>query len=137
MSYNCIIVGNTLHVKNNNKIYPTKNGAYMNIVERIRDLCTQNKTTIKALERELNIANGSIRNWEANKPSVEKVLLVSQRFNVSIDWLVTGKESGELTLEEKKLVDLYRSADERGKRTIFRTAEAEGMEQELSDSMIG
>jgi len=47
MSYNCIIVGNFLHVKNNNKIYPTKNGAYMNIVERIRDLCTQNKTTIK------------------------------------------------------------------------------------------
>lgn len=103
----------------------------MNIVERIRDLCTQNKTTIKALERELNIANGSIRNWEANKPSVEKVLLVSQRFNVSIDWLVTGKESGELTLEEKKLVDLYRSADERGKRTIFRTAEAEGMETRI------
>lgn len=109
----------------------------MNIVERIQSLCTQNKTTIKALERELNIANGSIRRWNESKPSVEKVLLISQKFNISIDWLVTGKEAEELTTEERQLVNLYRAADERGKRAIIRTAEAENMEQESSNSKIG
>lgn len=107
------------------------------MVERIKELCKINKITIKSLEKELEIGNGSIAKWTKSKPSVENVLKISQKFNVSLDWLITGKEPEELTLEEKKLVNLYRSADERGKRAIFRTAEAENMEQESSDSMIG
>lgn len=107
------------------------------MVERIKELCKINKITIKSLEKELEIGNGSIARWTKSKPSVENVLKISQKFNVSLDWLVIGKEPEELTLEEKKLVNLYRSADERGKRAIFRTAEAENMEQESSDSMIG
>lgn len=70
-------------------------------------------------------------------PSVDKVQIVADMLSVSIDWLVTGKEPDELTLEERKLIDLYRSADDRGKRTIFRTAEAETLEQESSNSKIG
>lgn len=116
----------------------------MSMVERIRNLCTQNKTTIKALERELNIANGSIRNWETNKPSVEKVLLVSQRFNVSIDWLLTGKETADLESNEQELVELYRNTNDIGQPLIIKQAESiqqtlprEKQEQELSDSKIG
>lgn len=107
------------------------------MVERIKELCKNNKITIKSLEKELEIGNGSIAKWTKSKPSVENVLKISQKFNVTLDWLVTGKEPEELTLEEKNLVNLYRSADERGKRAIIRTAEAENMEQESSDSMIG
>lgn len=35
----------------------------MDLVDKIRDLCWQNKTTIAQLERELGFSNGSIRNW--------------------------------------------------------------------------
>ena len=89
------------------------------------------------IEKELGIGNGSIAKWTKSKPSVENILKISQKFDVSLDWLVTGKEPEELTQEERNLVNLYRVADERGKRAIIRTAEAETLEQKSSDSKIG
>ena len=107
------------------------------MVERIKGLCKNNKISIKALEKELGIGNGSIAKWTKSKPSVENILKISQKFDVSLDWLVTGKEPEELTQEERNLVNLYRAAEERGKRAIIRTAEAENLEQESLDSKIG
>lgn len=109
----------------------------MEIVERIKDLCIAENITIKELERIIQISNGSIRHWNEKTPSVERVLLVADHFNVSIDWLVTGKESGNLTPEEQLLVDHYRRADNRGKRSIMRTAESESAELESSTSKLG
>lgn len=116
----------------------------MNIVERVQSLCTQSKTTIKALERELNIANGSIRKWNESKPSIEKVLLISQKFNVSIDWLVTGKEAEDITQDEKKLISLYRNTNDIGQPLTMKHAEdiqqalpRETQEQKSLNSKIG
>lgn len=109
----------------------------MEIVERIKDLCIAENITIKELERIIQISNGSIRHWNEKTPSVERVLLVAEHFNVSLDWLVTGKESRNLTPEEQLLVDHYRRADDRGKRSIMRTAESESAELESSASKLG
>ncbi len=109
----------------------------MEIVERIKDLCIAENITIKELERIIQISNGSIRHWNEKTPSVERVLLVADHFNVSLDWLVTGKESENLTPEEQLLVDHYRRADNRGKRSIMRTAESESAELESSTSKLG
>ncbi len=102
----------------------------MEIVERIKNLCNTENITIKELERIIQISNGSIRHWNEKTPSVERVLLVADHFNVSLDWLVTGKESGNLTSEEQLLVDHYRRADDRGRRNIMKIAENESAELE-------
>lgn len=109
----------------------------MELIERIENICKQKGYSIMRLEKESGLSNGQIGKWKKQKPSYDKVASVANTLNVTIDWLITGKAPEDLTLEEKKLIDLYRSADERGKRAIFRTAEAESMEQESSDSMIG
>lgn len=109
----------------------------MKIVERIKSLCITENITIKELERIIQISNGSIRHWNEKTPSVERVLLVADYFKVSLDWLVTGKESGKLTPEEQQLIDYYRKADDRGKRSILRTAESESTELESSASKLG
>lgn len=109
----------------------------MEIVERIKSLCITENITIKELERIIQISNGSIRHWNEKMPSVERVLLVADYFKVSLDWLVTGKESGKLTPEEQQLIDYYRKADDRGKRSILRTAESESTELESSTSKLG
>nr|DAH73160.1 MAG TPA: repressor protein [Inoviridae sp.] len=109
----------------------------MEIVERIKSLCITENITIKELERIIQISNGSIRHWNEKTPSVERVLLVADYFKVSLDWLVTGKESGNLTPEEQQLIDYYRKADDRGKRSILRTAESESTELESSASKLG
>ena len=108
----------------------------MEIVERIKSLCITENITIKELERIIQISNGSIRHWNEKTPSVERVLLVADYFKVSLDWLVTGKESGKLTPEEQQLIDYYRK-DDRGKRSILRTAENESTELESSASKLG
>ena len=86
----------------------------MSIVERIKVRCKEKGTSMNALEKELGFGNGSIRLWDKKEPGSQKVILVAERLDLSLDWLLTGKESGNLTPEEKLLVDYYRRADDRG-----------------------
>ena len=49
--------------------------------------------TIAELEREVGFGNGTIRRWEDSSPSIDKVQKLAEYFNVSIDFLLTGKDS--------------------------------------------
>ena len=109
----------------------------MQIVERIKTRCKEKGTTMGTLEKELGFGNGTIRRWDERMPSADKALIIANRLEVTVEWLLTGKETAELSPEEQKLVDLYRVADTRGKRNIMRSAEAESAELESSDSKIG
>lgn len=60
------------------------------MVERIKSLCDQNGLTFKTLEKELGLGNGTVRNWDDSKPSVDRVALVAKRFGVTIDYLYWG-----------------------------------------------
>lgn len=112
-------------------------GDIMNIVERIKLKCNEKNKSISSLENESTLGHGTIRRWNEKMPSIDKVQIVADMLQVSIDWLITGKEPDQLSPEEKKLIELYRNADSRGKRAILRTAESENMELESSNSMIG
>ena len=109
----------------------------MSLVTRIREKCTEKNTSLKALEREIGLGNGTIKRWDENIPSYDKVIKVADFLQVSFHWLIFGKEAGELTPEEMQLVEFYRKADERGKRAILRTAESESAELESSASKTG
>lgn len=109
----------------------------MSIVERIKSKCKEKGTSMNALEKELGFGNGSIRLWDKKEPGSQKVILVAEKLDLSLDWLLTGKESGNLTPEEQLLVDHYRRADNRGKRSIMRIAESESAELESSTSKLG
>ena len=109
----------------------------MDIVKRIKQKCAEKGTTMGTLEKELGFANGSIRRWDERVPGADRVLILANRLEISVDWLLTGKESGNLTPEEQQLIDYYRKADDRGKRSILRTAESESTELESSASKLG
>lgn len=97
----------------------------MPLLERIKSKCIENNTNFKQLEEELGFGNGTIRKWETQKPSYDKVVAVANKLNISLDWLILGKECSDISCAEQKLISLYRQADERGKRNIMRQAEAE------------
>ena len=109
----------------------------MSIVERIKKSCKENSTSMNALEKELGLGNGTIRLWDTKEPGANKVIMVAERLGLSLDYILTGKEAGNLTPEEQQLVNLYRQADDRGKRSIFRTAQDEARELESSISGTG
>ena len=61
------------------------------LVERIKELCDKEGTTIKALEKGLGFGNGTIRLWDSSSPSAAKLYLVAFYFGVSMEYLL-GKE---------------------------------------------
>ena len=81
------------------------------MIERIREKCNEKGLKISQLEKELGFGNATIRRWGENAPSVDKALKVANFLNISLEWLVTGKEAGELTQEEKEIIENYRKAD--------------------------
>ena len=109
----------------------------MDIVERIKEKSRQKGTNIATREKELGIGNGVIRRWNDRKPGAEQVYKIAVCLNTTVEWLLTGKESGNLTPEEQLLVDHYRKADDRGRRNIMKTAENESTELESSTSKLG
>ena len=54
------------------------------------------------LERRLGFGNGSIKRFSISSPSIERVMLISEFFNVSLDWLVYGSNKNFLNLTEKE-----------------------------------
>lgn len=71
------------------------------IGERLLRLRNQNYLTQEELAERLNVSRQSISKWELNKtlPDVEKLIQLSEVYQVSIDYLIRGKEAEE---EEKK-----------------------------------
>lgn len=94
----------------------------MTIVERIKAKCKEKSTTMGTLEKELGFGNGNIRRWDERTPGADRIFAVAQRLGVTVEWLLTGKEAGELTPEEQRLVDLYRSCSETGQDIIMENA---------------
>lgn len=66
----------------------------MSLLSNIKKLCSENKTTIPALQKELGFGTGTIYKWDKNQPTLDKIKKVAERFNVTLDEL-TGFEKRE------------------------------------------
>lgn len=94
---------------------------YINTIgERIRYLRNLNGTTLKFLSDATKISKGNLSSYENNKfnPGAEALVLISNFFNVSTDYLLTGKDFSpclsteenlfDISNEEYKLIKLFR-----------------------------
>ena len=79
----------------------------MGIVDRVRELAKQQGTTIKALEVELGLGNGTISRWDKSSPNLSSILKVAVRLNTSVEFLSDGVDKNlpesELTPGEKMM----------------------------------
>ena len=84
------------------------------------------------------ISKNNIGNYKNGQiPNATTLYKLSQILGVSMEYMIAGKEAADLTPEEQQLVDLYRQADARGKRSILRIAQDEARELESSASGTG
>lgn len=60
----------------------------MDLYERIKELSTGQKISIRQLEEKLNYGNGTIGRWKKSNPSIDKVQKVADYFHVSVDYLL-------------------------------------------------
>lgn len=59
--------------------------------EIVKELCRMNGISLSQLEREAGLSNGQLGKWKKSSPSVDKVSLLADYFDVSIDYLVGRK----------------------------------------------
>ena len=90
----------------------------MTIYERIKSKADEAGISLKALEKEVGLGNGIIKKWEKTSPQCNKLEKVANYLQVSIEWLITGKEKENITTEEENIIKAYRKADSRAKQMV-------------------
>lgn len=81
----------------------------MNTKGRIKELCKKNKISVNKLETDLGFGTGYVSKLDKSTPNVKKIKLIADYFNVSVDYLMTGKEfefSPEMALTDVKLSNM-------------------------------
>lgn len=75
------------------------------IYERIEYLIKNKRMTKKLFCEELGISTGNLGDWKRGKstPSTNKLVEIGAYFNISLDWLILGREpKNELLKEERE-----------------------------------
>ena len=81
----------------------------MNTKERIKELCKKNKISVNKLETDLGFGTGYVSKLDKSTPNAKKIKLIADYFNVSVDYLMTGKAnefSKEMALTDVKLSNM-------------------------------
>ena len=109
----------------------------MTLLERVTMLMQEENIKPAQLVEELGISNSSFTDWKKGKgkPSLDVAVKFSEYFNVSLDYLVKGKEPANNLLEfssdsERELVTIFRKLPSELKINLL--SYAKGMETVIS-----
>lgn len=76
------------------------------MIDKLQELCNAKNITFTYLERELGLGKSSIRRWDTNAPSIDKVQKVADYFNCTVDYLLgRTDEPLEIMLPDKYNID--------------------------------
>lgn len=76
----------------------------MGLAERIQDLRKAKGISQEELAERMGVSRQAVSKWESAQsiPDIEKILLLSDHFNVTTDFLLKGTETGQECKEEKR-----------------------------------
>lgn len=75
----------------------------MDMKERIRHLCKINHVSMNRVEGDLGFGKGYLSKLGTSKPNAEKLKKIADYFNVSLDFIMTGKEENK---EKNQRIDI-------------------------------
>lgn len=95
----------------------------MTIAERIFQIIDTKKITQKSFAEAIGANEKTVSTWRSGrKPPIEKIVPIAQALDISVLFLLTGEESPDaelyLSQEERRLLDDYRSLDEKQKVNV-------------------
>ena len=96
------------------------------MVDRISDLAKKKDISIAALEKAIGLSNGIIGKWRKQSPSCDKLKLVADYLNTTLDYLVYGEKNSssviELSADEQELLTYYSKLKAINKGKVIGTA---------------
>ena len=94
------------------------------MVERILALIKQKGVSVSAVEKQLGFGNGAIKRFSTNSPSIDKIIVLSNFLNVSVEYILFGKETKEFLSEDvNQLIKYYNSLNDMEKGIVLGKAE--------------
>lgn len=60
------------------------------LVSRIETLAKEKGLSLNRIERTVGLGNGTIKRWQTQSPRLDRLILVAQCLDVSLDYLVSG-----------------------------------------------
>lgn len=78
----------------------------MDLKERIKILCKKQNISMNQLEQELGFGKGYISKLDKSTPNVTKIQQIAKRLNVTVDYLMAGKEESQKGLTTKDERDI-------------------------------
>ena len=111
-------------------------------VEKIRELCKNQRISLTILEESLGFANGSIGKWAKSTrlPNLNRLVMIANYFGVSIDYLRFGAKEKPATddgsgYDRKALImQLWDALDDSGKAALLADAKALASNRTQKDS---
>ena len=97
----------------------------MNTSDRIIALLKDRKIPVSVMEKDLGFANGFLTKPRKGGFDADRLYLISQYLNVSIDYLITGIVSDDIMLlstSEHELLDLYNGMNIEGQDDLLKYA---------------
>lgn len=93
----------------------------METKEIIKDLCNKNGISVNKLENDLGFGIGYVSKLDKSTPNVKKIKQIADYFNVTVDYLLTGKEPSEskYSTEMAHLVSKIRNDAELSKALLL------------------
>lgn len=86
--------------------------------DNLKKVCKQQGTSVTAIIKDIGL-DGSSGTWwkKGSSPSGDILIKLSERLNVSTDYLLTGKESpkSDISEDEQELLNVYNQLSERSK----------------------
>ena len=84
----------------------------MDMKERIRHLCKLNHVSMNKVEGDLGFGKGYLSKLGTSKPNAEKLKKIADYFNVSLDFIMTGKEDEQKEKDNTDLKQKYSELEE-------------------------
>lgn len=101
----------------------------MTISQRIFQILKDKKCTQKQFSSSTGISESTISDWKkkGTNPAADKLSVIADMLNVSLDYLLTGKEksssTGKLTADEQELLTYYKELNDIDKGIVIGRAE--------------
>ncbi len=91
--------------------------------KRLEKAMKDAKLTNTEITNSLNLNKNAIGNYKNGQiPNAAIIVELSNFLGISIDYLLTGKNPKDLTLEEKNLIELYRNTNDIGQPLTIKHA---------------
>ena len=66
------------------------------LYNNVKRICEENGISVRKIEKDLQLSNGSICKWNENEPGIRKVQKVADYLGVSIETLLEDEDGEEV-----------------------------------------